>query len=123
MSKKIKKENLKLNTTDIQDEENQYYPFWGRLKIGKRRPTLVIDEEEAVHKKTKKKVPGYVHRETTHNKNKGYEEVKPNPDKTDPEPMYLKGARKAPKSLIKPLEEDFDMPEHLKKRYSKNNNK
>ncbi|MCM1131251.1 MAG: hypothetical protein NC310_05500 [Roseburia sp.] len=121
--KKKEKKSTEVSKKNQEEEKNHLFPFWGRLKFGKRRPTLVIDEEEVVHKKTKKKVPGYVHRETTHNKDKGYEEIKPNPDKTDPEPMYLKGARKTPKSLIKPLEEDFDMPEHLKKRYSKNNKK
>lgn len=121
----MKKKNK--NSIEVKEKETEekkhLFPFWGRLKIGKKRPTLVIDEEEVVHKKTKQKVPGYVHRETTHNKDKGYEEVKPNPDKPDSEPMYLKGARKIPQSLVKPLKEDFDMPEHLKKRYSKNNRK
>lgn len=117
------KKSVEVKKENPEEDKKHLFPFWGRLKFGKRRPTLVIDEEEVVHRKTKQKVPGYVHRETTHNKDKGYEEIKPNPDKTDPEPMYLKGARKTPKSLIKPLEEDFDMPENLKKRYSKNNKK
>ncbi len=121
MGKKAKKS---IEVKDKETEEKKpLIPFWGRLKIGKRRPTLVIDEEKVVHKKNKKLVPGYVHRETTHNDRKGYEEINPNPDKTDSKPMYLKGARKLPQTLIKPLEEDFDMPEHLKKRYSKNNKK
>lgn len=117
--KKEEKNNIPKN----KDEEKRLFPFWGRLKIGKRRPTLVIDEEEVVNKKNKKLVPGYVHRETTHNDKKGYEKISPNPDRTDSRPMHLKGARKIPKTLVKPLEEDFDMPEHLKKRYSKNNKK
>lgn len=123
MSKKNQNVKAKSKTAETQDERKWRFPFWGRLKIGKRRPTLVIDEEEVIHKKTKKKVPGYVHRETTHNKNKGYEKIEPNPDKTDSEPMYLKGARKIPQTLVDSLDQDFDMPEDLKKRYSKNNKK
>ena len=30
------------------------FPFWARLKIGKKRTTLVIDEEKVINKKTKK---------------------------------------------------------------------
>ena len=37
--------------------------------------------------------------------------------------MYLKGPRKIIKRLVKPHEKDLDMPEHLKTRYEKNNNK
>lgn len=101
----------------------QEFPFWGRLKIDKNRTTLVIDDEMIIDKITKKMEEGFVHREATHTKKKEYEEIKPNPDRDDPEPMYLKRPRKLPKRLIKPHEKNLDMPEHLKKRYEKNNKK
>lgn len=100
------------------------FPFWARLKISKRRITLVIDESDAINKKTKKTEPGFVHREATHSYKKGdVEEVVPNPDKTDSRPMYLKRPRKLPKYFFLPHNKDLDMPEYLKERYSKNNKK
>ena len=80
------------------------FPFWGRLRIEKKRTTLVIDEDIAVNKKE-------------------YEEIKPNPDKDKKEPMYLKRPKRIPKKLIKPHNKDLVMPEELKKRYEKNNKK
>lgn len=100
------------------------FPFWARLKISKNRTTLVIDEDTVLDKKSKKMVDGFVHREAIHTQKSGdYEEIKPNPDKTDPTPMYLKRPRKLPKSLFKPHNKDLDMPEHLKARYERNNKK
>ena len=95
------------------------YPFWGRLKIGKKRTTLVIDEDLAYDKKKKKNVPGFVHRESTHSYKKDYEKIYPNPDSSDKEPMYLKRARKLPKNLIAVNNKKLSMPNHLKDRYSK----
>ena len=63
----------------------------------------------------------FVHRETTSQYHKGFEEIKPNPDKTKKDPMYLKSPRKIPKVLIKPHNKKLDMPQHLKDKYSKNN--
>lgn len=99
------------------------FPFWARLKISKNRTTLVIDEEPVVNKKTKKTEDGFVHRESIHTKKKDYEEIKPNPDKDDQEPMYLKRPRKLPKRMFKPHEKNLDMPKHLKEKYEKNNKK
>lgn len=109
------------------DEQNQgmptRFPFWARLKISKRRTTLVIDEDEAFDKQKKKNVPGYVHREATSVQHKGLEEITPNPDSTKTEPMYLKSARKLPKRLFEPHNKPLDMPETLQKRYEGNNYK
>ena len=98
------------------------FPFWARLRISKNRTTLVIDEDIALDEK-KKTVDGYVHREATHTAGKGFEKIEPNPDKNDPEPMYLKSPRKHPKYLFVPHDKDLDMPEELKQRYEKNNHK
>lgn len=98
------------------------FPFWARLKISKRRTTLVIDEAPAKDEK-KNNVPGYVHREATSVQHKGLEEIKPNPDKTKKTPMYLKPARKLPKRLFEPHNKPLDMPEELRKRYEGNNRK
>ena len=95
------------------------FPFWARLKIGKNRSALVIDEEEAEDKKTKKMTDMFVHREATHTASSKYEEIFPNPDKDDPDPMYLRDPEKKPKKLFKPHNKNLDMPEHLQKRYSK----
>lgn len=102
------------------------FPFWARLKISKNRTTLVIDETEVLNKKTKKLEEGFVHREATSKYHKGFEEIKPNPDKDKrkkKEPMYLKSPRKHPKRLLKPHNKKLDMPNNLKERYAKNNNK
>lgn len=108
--------------TEKQDFPKRF-PFWARLKISKNRTTLVIDEEPVVNKKTKKKEDGFVHREATHSKRKDYEEIMPNPDKEDPDPMYLKRPRKHPKRMFAPHNKHLDMPEWLKERYEKNNAK
>lgn len=54
---------------------------------------------------------------------KDFEEIKPNPDKTDKDPMYLKRPRKLDQNLFKPHNKNLSMPDHLKDRYSKNNKK
>ncbi len=99
------------------------FPFWARLKISKRRTTLVIDEDKAMDKQKHKLVDGYVHREATHTNNKDYEEIKPNPDPTDSRSMYLKRPQKLPKRLFEPHNKDLNMPEHLQQLYDKNNHK
>ena len=101
----------------------QRFPFWAKLKIGGKHPTLVIDEDMARDKVKNTIVPGFVHRESTHSKKSGGEEIFPNPDPTDPKPMYLKRPDKKPKRLFVPIDRPMKMPEHLQKRYEKNNNK
>lgn len=99
------------------------FPFWARLKISKNRTTLVIDQDKAYDKAKKQEVDGYVHREATSVKHKGFEEIKPNPDKDKSGAMYLKSPRKLPKYFFEPHNKCLDMPESLKKRYEKNNHK
>ncbi|MDE6356947.1 MAG: hypothetical protein K2L67_06885 [Clostridia bacterium] len=99
------------------------FPFWARLKIGKNRTTLVIDEAPAKDKQKNKTVQGFVHREATHTPSKNTEKVVPNPDPTDPKPMNLKRPRKTPQSLFVPHNKKLNMPEDLKKRYGKNTKK
>lgn len=101
----------------------QRFPFWAKLKIAKRRPTLVIDEDMVMDKQKKRFVPGFVHRETTHSEELATETIFPNPDPTDSEPMHLKSPRKLPKRFFAPIDRQMTMPEHLQKRYEKNNNK
>jgi hypothetical protein len=76
------------------------FPFWARLKIDKQRTTLVIDEEQVLNKKTKKQEDGFVHREVIHTLKKEYEKITPNPDRTDPKPMYLKRPAKNRKDCL-----------------------
>ena len=97
------------------------FPFWARLKIGKKRTTLVIDEEMVVNKKTKKVEEGFVDRESTHTFRKDYEKIFPNPDKDDSEPMYLRRPTKKPKRLFEPHNKNLFMPKSLKDKYNKNN--
>lgn len=97
------------------------FPFWARLKINKKHPTLVIDEENVYNKKSKKIEDSFVHREATHTYKSEYEELSPNPDKADPKPIYLKRPRKRPKREFEPNNKHLDMPQHLIERYSKNN--
>ena len=100
------------------------FPFWARLKISKHRTTLVIDEENYLDKKLKKRVDGFVHREATSKKHKGFEIITPNPDKDKrPEPMYLKSPRKLPKRMFEVHNKNLDMPKYLKDKYNKNNYK
>ena len=99
------------------------FPFWARLKFGKKRTTLVIDEDKAFDKQKKKTVDGFVHREATSVKHKDYEEISPNPDKSKKAPMYLKRPKRTPKHLFENHNKDLDMPNSLKKRYGSNNNK
>ena len=97
------------------------FPFWARLKIGKNRTTLVIDEAKVLNKRTKKQEEGFVHREATSTASSKYEEINPNPDKSKSKPMYLKKPTKKPKSLFKPHNKQLSMPEYLRKKYEKNN--
>ncbi len=99
------------------------FPFWARLKIGKHRTTLVIDEDQAYNKRRKRFEDGYVNREATHTYKKDYEEISPNPDKDDCEPMYLKRPTKKPKRMFEPHNKSLSMPQFLIDRYSKNNKK
>ncbi len=96
-------------------------PFWARLKIGGKHPSLIIDREMIVDRRNKKLVPGFVYRESTHSKDLGEEEIKPNPDKSDDSPMYLKGPEKKPQRLFKPMNKKLRMPKDLRERYQKNN--
>ena len=116
-----KKKTQTATTPKAKAEFPKRFPFWARLKIDKNRSALVIDEEPVVNKKTKRTEDGFVHREVIHTNKKDYEEISPNPDRTDPNPMYLKRPEKKPKRLFKPHDQDWDMPEHLKERYEKNN--
>lgn len=99
------------------------YPFWARLKISKNRTTLVIDYDKVLNKKTKKLEDGFVHREATSKSHKGFEEVRPNPDASRSDSMFLKSPRKLPQRLFTPHNKKLDMPEYLKNRYDKNNKK
>lgn len=120
LEKVMEKETKNFTSKNKFPEE---FPFWARMKISKNRTTLVIDEEPVVNKKTKKVVDGFVHREATSKYHKGFEEIKPNPDRTKIESMFLKSPRKLPKELLKPHEKKLDMPDALKQRYAKNNKK
>lgn len=99
------------------------FPFWARLKIEKHRPTLVIDEEIAVDKKTKKSEEHFVHREVTHTSKSNFDEVTPNPDTSDSDPMYLRRPTKLPVRLFDPFDKDWEIPEYLLEQYNKNNHK
>ena len=99
------------------------FPFWARLKISKNRTTLVIDEDMVKNKHSEQIVDAFVHREATSQYHKGYEEIKPNLDKSKKDPMYLKSPRKIPKTLVKPHNKNLTMPQSLKDRYGKNNKK
>lgn len=110
------------NPDKVKKEFPKDFPFWARLKIYKNRTTLVIDEEQGIDRKTKKEEDLYVHREATHTQGHG-ELITPNPDKDDPNPMYLRSPRKLPKKLFVPHNKDLDMPESLRQRYEKNNHK
>ena len=99
------------------------FPFWARLKFGKKRTTLVIDQEMRLNKKKGRVEDHYVHREATSTANKGLEKIDPNPDRSKSDPMYLKGVRWHPKYLLSVHNKTLDMPQFLKDRYSKNNKK
>ena len=99
------------------------FPFWARLKISKKRTTLVIDEDKAFNKKSNKFEDGFVHREATSKYHKGLEEIIPNPDKDKKGPMYLKRPSKLPKRLFEPHNKKLAMPEHLKEKYKHNHKK
>lgn len=97
------------------------FPFWARLKISKKRTTLVIDEEVGTDKKSKRQEKLFVHREATHTAKKGFEKIEPNPDKTDKLPMYLKSPRKLPKRLFEVHNKNLSIPKYLIDKYKKNN--
>ena len=99
------------------------FPFWAKLKIGKNRTTLVIDEDLAFNKKSKRFEEWVVNWKATHSYRKDYEEIKSNPDKTDKKPMYLRRPTKKPKRLFEPYNKKMEMPQYLKDRYGKNNKK
>lgn len=126
-SKLPKSKNLEQTMKNVEFYEKEIFPktfpFWARLKIGKKRTTLVIDEDKAFNKKTKKFEDGFVDREATHSYRKDYEEISPNPDPDDSEPMYLKRPTKKPKRLFEPHNKNLNMPQNLKDRYEKNNRK
>lgn len=105
------------------DEFPKDFPFWARLKIGKNRTTLVIDEEKIINKKNKKMECGFVDREATHTYRKDFDKIFPNPDPTDSKPMYLKRPTKKPKRLFEPHNKKLRMPKYLKDKYDKNNRK
>ena len=111
--------------TDVVEVEikTQRFPFWARLRIGKNRPTLIIDETDIVDRKKQTPERGFVHREATHTQKRDYEEITPNPNPNDPKPMYLKRPDKKPKRLFSPMDKQWPIPENLQKRYEKNNNK
>ena len=97
------------------------FPFWARLKISKKRTTLVIDEDRVLNKKSKKYEDSFVHREATHSNKKEFEKIFPNPDRTDKKAMYLKRPRKLPKKMFEVHNKNLDMPKYLKDKYNKNN--
>lgn len=94
------------------------FPFWARFRLSKNRTTLVIDEAPAYDTKHQKEVDGFVHREATHTQGHG-EPIIPNPDKSDPNPMYLRSPRVHPKFLFIPHNKNLTIPEDLRQRYKK----
>lgn len=71
-----------------------------RLKIGKNRTTLVIDETKKIFKTNGREQEFYIHREVTHINNKNNEKIYPNPDEKDKKTMFLKLPRALPKRLF-----------------------
>lgn len=113
----------------VEEEEKTKFPFWGKVKFKKERPTLVIDEEDNVFdKKKNKNISMFVHREVKHSNEdgsnvKGLEQIVPNPNKNDKRAMYLKRPSKIAKKMIVPLGSNWSIPDHLVEKYSKNNKK
>lgn len=107
------------------------FPFWARLRLGKWRTTLVIDEEIALNNKTNKVEEQFVHREATsptedEKRNKKYERISPNPDKDKAKEgidMLLKRPTKHSKHKFEIHNKNLEMPQHLKDKYDKNNKK
>ena len=106
------------------------FPFWARCKPNKNRTTLVIDEEQVKRKNSDMVDDCFVHREAIHcdDDNKyvlsgDYEKVFPNPDISDNSPMYLKRPHKHPKRMFAPHNKNLILPENLRQRYEKNNDK
>ena len=124
-SKKHSKQNpLHRIKIKKQEEFPNEFPFWARFKKNKNRTTLIIDEETKLNTTTNKKEELFVHREATHTaKGNEYEKIFPNPDKTDPRPMYLKRPKKKPKNWFRPHNKKLNIPQLLIERYDKNNKK
>ena len=106
------------------------FPFWARFKPNKNRTTLVIDEEQVKRKNSDTVDDCFVHREAIHcdDDNKyvlsgDYEKVFPNPDISDNSPMYLKRPHKHPNRMFAPHNKNLILPENLRQRYEKNNDK
>lgn len=125
-----KRKNVSQNTSLEQKPEHpnkkefpSEFPFWARFKKNKNRTTLVIDEEIALNKKTKKLEDMFVHRESTHTYKKEYQKIFPNPDIDDHDPMYLKRPKKHPKRMFGVHNKKLNMPDFLKEKYRKNNKK
>ncbi|MDE5563217.1 MAG: hypothetical protein K2J01_06725 [Clostridiales bacterium] len=125
--------NVQTEQSAQENSQNKFpskFPFWARFKPNKGRTTLVIDEEQVNRNNSEKVDDCFVHREAIHCtednkyvKNGDYEKIFPNPDRSDPEPMYLKRPHKHPKRMFAPHNKSLTMPEHLRLRYDKNNQK
>lgn len=57
---------------------------------------------------------GYVHHEATHAKSLNSEEINPNPNSTDKQPIYLKRPAKHPKNFFRSFNHDWKNPKELK---------
>ena len=121
--KKAIRRSYAIRSKKAEDLKPQKFPFWARLAFEKKRTTLVIDEDMVYDKQKKRIVPGYVNREATHTPKDEYLKLEPNPDRTDPEPMYLKRPSKKPKYMFRNHNKELDMPEILIDMYDKNNKK
>lgn len=53
---------------------------------------------------------GYVHHEATHAKSLNSEEINPNPNSTDKQPIYLKRPAKHPKNFFRSFNHDWKNP-------------
>ena len=99
------------------------FPFWARMKIAKKRTTLVIDDEPVFNKTSKRFSNLFIHREATHSYKKGREVITPNPDSSDSRPMYLRTPTKMNQRMFIPHNKRLSMPSYLKQKYKKNNRK
>ena len=99
------------------------FPFWARVRISKQRTTLVIDDIDIINNTSGQSKKGFVHREATHTKRKGYERISPNPDRSDPNDMFLKPPRIRPQRDFEPHNKRLRMPKNLLDKYDKNNDK
>lgn len=119
--KTVSKKNENVDKVEEKEQFPKKFPFWARFKKNKNRTTLVIDEEKVKRKNSEIEDDCFVHRESTHTYRKDYEEIYPNPDITDLQPMYLKRPRKHPKVMFRVHNKNLDMPQHLIEKYDKNN--